>query len=93
MEHYSHLEISEAFVQALRTFPTQDAIEHCGASIIVSPFEFHATCGQCGSKIKVRSFSSGDEIEDLFDAFFEWLNQPGASEVAEQRQSVIEQNS
>jgi hypothetical protein len=93
LKHSSHVEITQDLVEAIRQFPTTRVIEHCGTVITVSPFAFYATCGQCGSTIKVRSFLAGNEIEDLFDSFFEWLNQPGAQLVAEQRRAVIEQDS
>jgi hypothetical protein len=46
-------------------------------------------CPRCGVRIKVRSFSAIPEIEDVFDAVFEWMNQEGAREVAERRQATL----
>jgi hypothetical protein len=37
----------------------------------------------------MRSFSAVTEIEDVFDAVFEWLNRPEAQELARRRQREI----
>jgi transcription elongation factor Elf1 len=58
--------------------------------MVLSPFAFYGQCSQCGARVKVRSFSAGGEIEDVFDAVFEWMNQPKAREAAERRQREIE---
>ena len=48
------------------------------------------TCPHCGARLKVRSVSAIPEIEDVFDAVFEWLNDPKAGALAEQRRQAIE---
>jgi hypothetical protein len=68
------LNISGDLLEAIRAFPVHREIEHCGARIAFDPFEFFVTCPRCGARIKVRSFSAVPEIEDVFDAVFEWLN-------------------
>jgi hypothetical protein len=55
----------------------------------VSPCDIYAQCPQCGCRIKLRSFSAIPEIEDVFDAVFEWMNQPGALELAKRRLEII----
>jgi hypothetical protein len=60
-------------------------VEHCGVAITVPPFDFYAECPQCSTRIKVRAFAANEEIEDVFDAVFEWMNRPMAKEVAERR--------
>lgn len=84
------MEISENLLDAIRSFPVRREIEHCGARILVEPFEFYAECPRCAARIKVRSFSASNELEDVFDAVFEWMNQPNAQEIAARRRTAIE---
>ncbi len=49
----------------------------------MSPFAIYAACPSCGTRLKVRSFASAPELEDVFDAVFTWMNQPGAEATAE----------
>lgn len=90
LKHHSDVGISEDLLDAIRSFPVERRIEHCGVSIRISPFDFYADCPQCGARIKVRSMSGVTEIEDIFDAVFEWLHDPQASRVAEQRRQILE---
>jgi hypothetical protein len=82
-------EIPTELVEAIRSFPLQRVVQHCGKELLVSPFDMYATCPECRCQIKLRSSAAGQEIKDLFDAFFDWLNQPGALELAKKRQEVI----
>jgi hypothetical protein len=84
------MELPTSLVEAVRSFPLEREVEHCGKKRKVSPFDFYATCPQCGARIKVRSFTAGSEIEDVFDAVFEWLAQPGARKLMQSRQEAIE---
>ncbi len=86
------VELPEELLDAIRSLPLKREIEHCGQRFAVPPFDFYATCPQCGSQIKVRSFSGCVELEDLFDAVFEWMNQPGAAELVRMRQEAIEKD-
>lgn len=86
------IEVSDELLQAIRSLPLKREIEHCGQRIAVSPFDIYATCPKCGSQLKARSFSGASEVEDLFDAVFEWMNQPGAAELVRKRQEVIEKD-
>ena len=90
LESHPRLEITEDLLEAIRSFPTEREVEHCGAHIRVSPFEFYSQCPRCGTRIKLRSFTGGGEIEDIFDAVFEWMNQPTAKEVSERRRLALE---
>jgi hypothetical protein len=83
------LEISHDLVDALRSFPVSRDVEHCQRKFQVSPFDFYAICPECGTRMKVRSFSSATELEDVFDAVFEWMNAPQAREAADKRRAVI----
>src|SRR5919109_5240035 len=86
----SNIEIPPALVEAILAFPLRREVEHCGRTLHVSSFDLYATCPQCGTRLKVRSFSAQTEIEDLFDAVFEWMLQPGADDVVRRRQAEIE---
>lgn len=89
LEQHSELGLPEADLEAIRSFPTRREVEHCGVKIVVSPFEFYATCPRCRTRLKLRSFSAHAEIEDLFDAVFEWMKQPEAEEVVRRRQTAL----
>jgi hypothetical protein len=41
----------------------------------------------------VRAFSGVEEIEDVFDAVFEWMNRPQAREAVERRLGVLAEES
>jgi hypothetical protein len=92
MELKTHpsVDVPSSLIDAIRSFPQEREVEHCGSKFVVSPFDIYATCPRCGTRLKVRSFSAVAEIEDLFDAVFEWLLQPGAKELAKRRQQAIE---
>jgi hypothetical protein len=81
--------ISKGLLEAIRNFPLQREVEHCGGPVTVSPFALYAECPRCGTRLKVRGFSAAAEVEDVFDAVFEWLNQPAAQEVARERQKAL----
>jgi hypothetical protein len=89
LKRHPALDITAELLEAIRSFPARREVEHCGVRIGVDPFEYYAQCPQCGSRFKVRSFSAQSEIEDIFDAVFEWLSHPGAQEVARRRQEAI----
>jgi hypothetical protein len=86
------LEVPEELLEAIRSFPMKREVEHCGQWFVVSPFEIYATCPQCGAQLKIRSFSGATEVEDVFDAVFAWMNQPGAAELVRKRQEAIEKD-
>jgi len=92
LEQNSEAEINEGLLEAIRSLPLQRVVEHCGSRVAVSPFELYADCSQCGMRVKVRSFSAGAEVEDVFDAVFEWMNQPGALDLARRRQEVLRED-
>ena len=91
LKHQPNVEISEDLLEAIRSFPPQREVEHCGSRIVISPFDFYANCPQCGSRIKVRSFSATGEVDDVFDVVFEWMNRPTAQDVARRRQAALEE--
>ncbi len=83
------IDVPWELVEALKCFPVKRQVEHCGVSFLVGPFDFYAQCPQCGTRIKVRSSSALMEIEDVFDAVFEWMLKPGAADLVRQRQQEI----
>lgn len=89
----SPVTVSDSLLEAIRSFPREREVEHCGSRMAVSPFDFYATCPRCGVRIKLRSYAATAEIEDVFDAVFEWLNHPGAAEVMKRRQAAIAEDS
>src|SRR2546427_7760534 len=86
------IDIPVGLIEAIRSFPLERELEHCGVRITVSPFDFYAECPQCHERIKVRSVSGTSEVEDVFDAVFEWMNQPPALEIIRRRQMAIEKD-
>lgn len=82
-------EIGSGLLDAIASFPITRTVTHCEAVIQLSPFVFYAACPVCGDRLKVRSFAAVPEVEDVFDAVFAWMNQPGAAEIARRRQQAI----
>jgi len=85
--------LSDSLIQQIKSFPLSRGVEHCGSVFYASPFKIYATCPQCRTEIKVRSFSAVTEVEDVFDAVFEWMNQPGAWHYVQERQEEIKEDS
>jgi hypothetical protein len=83
------VDISDNLIEAVRSFPTEKHVDHCGTEFTVSPVDLYATCPQCGTRIKLRAFSAHPELADLFDAFFEWLNQPSAETLSKGRRDEL----
>lgn len=83
------LEISPALTEAIRSFPTTAIAQHCGTTFEVSPFDIYATCSVCGIKFKFRSFAAQTEIQEVFEAVFEWLSVPEAEALFRQHQKQI----
>ena len=78
MENHAGVEVTADLIEAIRSFPVGRGVEHCGTRFVAPPFDVYVDCPQCGARIKVRSFSGVSEIEDVFDAVFEWMNWPEA---------------
>jgi len=83
------VEVPEELIAAIRALPARRAISHCGQEFEVPIFDIYAACPACGQEIKVRSFAAGAEIEDLFDAVFEWLANPEVQSIAAERTRQI----
>ena len=89
---YKDIVISPLLVEKIRSFPLVREINHCGRQFLISPFDIYAVCPLCQAKIKVRAFSASTEIEDIFDAVFEWMMQPNAISLVNQRQEAIKED-
>lgn len=92
LKRHTEVVIPPDLLEAVETFPLHREVRHCGETFQISPFDIYADCPRCGTRIKVRSFAGGVEVEDLFDAVFAWMNQPGAEELARRRQDVLQQD-
>jgi len=73
-----HGDIWHELIEAIRLFAVERETEHCQQKFKVSPFDISATWPHCGTRFKLRSFSTNVELEDIFDAVFEWMNDPAA---------------
>jgi len=83
------IEIPWKLIEGIKAFPLQREVEHCGGVFTTSPFDIYAECPHCGTRIKVRAFSGVTEMEEVFDAVFEWMNQAGAEEFVKRRREEI----
>lgn len=92
LKRNTEVEIPPDLLEAIESVPLHREVRHCGETFQVSPFDIYADCPRCGIRIKVRSFTSGVEIEDVFDAVFAWMIQSGAEEIVRRRQQVLGQD-
>lgn len=81
--------IPSKLLELLRGLPAAREVEHCGRVFEVSPIDIYATCPECRTRIKVRSFSDAVELEDVFDAVFEWMERTQADKIVERRRREI----
>jgi hypothetical protein len=82
----------DRIIEQIKHFQGVRLVGHCGNTFRVPSFDFNVRCPSCNSEIKVRSFSGINEIEDVFDAVFEWMLDPNNHEVAEQRMREIKED-
>jgi hypothetical protein len=81
--------VNHALIEAIAAFPLVREVTHCGTTFRVSPFDFYVTCSVCETRMKLRALSAAPELEDVFDAVFAWMAQPGAAELVRRRQQQI----
>ena len=81
-----------AIVEAIKSFPTQREVSHCGQSFTASPLAFYGVCPVCRTRIKLRSFCADTEFEDVIDAVLEWQTQPGMEEFVQKRIQDIKED-
>jgi hypothetical protein len=81
--------VESEMIEVIQSFPTHREVKHCNTTFSVSPFDFYGVCPICKSEIKLRASSALYEIEDLFDAVFEWLINPEAEKAFRKRQEEI----
>ncbi len=79
------VDIDPGLLDAIDGLPASRTASHCGTEFDVSPFDLYAVCPGCGARVKVRGFTAGPELEDVFDAVFAWMQQPGGAEAARRR--------
>jgi hypothetical protein len=85
--------IPRGLTDAIRSLADSRAVEHCGTQFQVNPLAMYGKCPQCGAEIKLRSFSAGDEIEDVIDAVLTWINSTAAAtHAAEQRAAELRED-
>lgn len=87
--HPPDVDVTPSLLDAIRSFPTAREVSHCGVTFAASPLAVYAACPHCGQQVKVRSFAAVHELEDVFDAVLEWLNQPAAQTAARERQREL----
>jgi hypothetical protein len=83
------VEVPPELIDAIHALPARREVQHCGESFAVSPFDIYAVCPRCGTRLKVRALSAVAEVEDVFDAVFEWMSSPAGREAAERRLQEI----
>lgn len=88
----TRIDIPAGLSEAIRAFPVERVVAHCGRRIAVGPFDWYTRCPVCGTEIKLRGFSAQDEIQDVFDAVLEWMNEPGARKAAQRRQAALKKD-
>jgi len=81
---------STELLGAIRALPAKREVTHCATSFQVPAFALYGECPVCGTQIKVRSFSGDPELEDVFDAVFEWMSSPDTKQLANSRVAEIE---
>lgn len=89
LKHAQDIDIPWGLIEGIKAFPLQRELEHCGQSFVVSPFDIYAECPRCGARLKVRACSGVTEIEEVFDAVFEWMNRPEAERIVARRREQI----
>jgi hypothetical protein len=85
--------VPREMIDMIRDFPVARDVEHCGQKVSVSALDIYAECPRCGEQLKVRSYSAVPEIEDVFDAVLEWMQQRGAKQVVHRRQALLDADS
>jgi len=81
--------VSDELIAAIKDFPIQRNVDHCGEAFAVASLDNYATCPKCATVIKMRSFSNNPELDDVFDAVLEWLHNPAAQEIFEKRRMLV----
>jgi len=85
------LGISGSLLEAIKSFPLQREIEHCGQKFSTLSLDIYGICPKCGKEVKLRSFSAVPELEDVFDAFIAWTLKSGVMDVMARRQKALKE--
>jgi hypothetical protein len=83
------VDVSPELLEAIESFPAVRSVAHCGSTFRVPALDIYAPCPTCGTRIKVRSFGGGPELEDVFDAVARWLTRPGAEDTLRRRRQQL----
>src|SRR5213082_2931213 len=81
--------VGSDLIDAIRSFPAEREIEHCGIRFSVPSLDFYAKCQHCGTIIKLRGYSAQPELADLVDAVLEWAIRPEHAAAARKRQQEL----
>lgn len=81
----TELRLPSELLDAIRSLPATREVVHCQTRFQIPVFATYGACPMCGEQFKVRSFSGETEIEDVFDAVFEWMSSPKTSGEAHRR--------
>lgn len=81
--------LTHVLIDAIRAFPSERNVEHCGARWSVSPLDFYAICPACGARLKLRSSPHARNSRTYFGAVLEWMNQPGVEAIIRKRREEI----
>jgi hypothetical protein len=82
-------EVSLDLLESIRRYPVEREVSHCGVQWTVPALEFYSICPKCKQPVKLRSYAATAELEDVFDAVFEWMNQPQAEAIANRRRQTL----
>ena len=81
--------LAPALLDAIAALPLRRDGSHRGPPSAATPRAFYRKPPACGKSVKVRAFAAVPEVEDVFDAVFAWMSQPGAAELVRRRQQQI----
>jgi hypothetical protein len=76
-------------LNAIGALPPIRKVEHCSTSFLAPVFAMYGNCPDCDAQVKMRSFSGELEVEDVFDAVFEWMSSTEGSLAASRRIAQI----
>ncbi len=90
-EAVTTVNIDPELLAAVAALPASRTVSHCGAEFAVSPFDLYATCPACKARLKVRGFTAGPELVDVFDAVFAWMEKslPSFKAATLRRQELV----
>jgi hypothetical protein len=82
-------EVPRGLIDAILAKSPWREVLHCGVTKRISTFDIYFECDVCGEEVKVRAMSGVEDVEDVFDAVFQWALDPDAASVMKARQADI----